>query len=258
MNRLLLPAAAAIVCLTNLGALTLGGLNRSGAPDAEMTLTERELRLAHERDSTATTLQLMFVQRFDAEGEWLTCPKLETLGVSCALPPAGTDMGRWYARQPERRAYVVLEYDGPAWQAYRAAEKRRQEEMRRIDKTAGPDDSDSLLDGYSRLVAIDADSDAGTLRGRYPDRSRYLIVDARVSIFGRNPPNGKGPTRLSGTIGQLSPSTINVPRPYASVLSSMEGSAYALSAGRAPRYWVTVRYGRFHEPWVVNTGVAGR
>jgi hypothetical protein len=257
MNRLL-GAAIAIICLTNLGALTLGALNRSGTPDAEVTLTERELRLVRDRDSTATTLQLMFVQRFDAQGEWLTCPKLEALGVSCAPPPAGSDMGRWYASQPERRAYVVLEYDGPAWAAYRDAEQRRLQEMRRIDKAAAPNESDSLLDTYSRLVAIDADSDADTLRRRYSDTSRYVLVDARVSVYGRSAPDGKGAVRLSGTIGRLSPSAINVPKPYSSIFAGMSGSSYSLSAQRVPRYWVTVRYGRFHEPWVVNAGLSTR
>ena len=251
MKRLLLGAAA-IVCLTNLGALTLGALNRTGPADAEVTLTERELRLVHDSDSTATTLRMMFVQRFD-EAEWLTCPKLATLGVSCAPPPGG-DMARWYASQPERQAYVVLECNGPAWQSYRQAEIRRQEDARRTYKSAAPDNVESLLDGYSRLVAIDADSDAAVLRSRYPDRHRYLIVDARVSIYGRVGPDGNGRTRLSGTITRLSPQTINVPKPYSSVFASMDGSTYAPSAERAPRYWVTLRYGRFHEPWIVNAG----
>ncbi len=254
MKRLLL-AAVAIVCLTNVGALTLGALNRTGRPDAEMTLTERELRLEHDADSTATTLRLSFVERFDNEGEWLTCPKLENLGVSCAPPPAGADAERWYARQPERAAYVVLEYDGAAWQAYRDAEKRRLEEARRTYKTAAPDDSDSLLEGYSHLVAIDADSDANALRSRYQDRARYLITEARVSIYGRSVPNAKGETRLSGTIGPASPSTINVPKPYSSMFASMDRSSYALSTEHPPRYWVTLRYGRFHEPWITNAGL---
>jgi len=252
---MLLPAAAAVVCLTNIGALALAGLNRTGTPGSELTLTERELRLVHDSDSTATTLQLMFVQRFDPEGEWLTCPVLERLGVSCAPPPPGTDMGRWYARQPERRAYVVLEYDGPAWQAYREREKRRQEEMRRTYAASAPEDLDAVLDGYSRLVAIDADKDADVLRDRYPDKSRYLIVDARVSIYGRTVAGGNAQVRLSGTITRASPSTINVPKPYSAIFSAMTGSSYAPSAEHSPRYWVTVRYGRFHEPWILNAGL---
>lgn len=257
MRRSLLPAAAAaIACLTNVAALTLGALNRSGTPDAEVTLTERELRLERQSDSTATALRLMFVQRFDREGEWLTCPKLERLGVSCAPPPPGTDMGRWYARQPERPAYVALEYDGPAWHAYREAEKRRLQEARRTYQAAAPDDSESLLGGYSRLVAIDADSDPDVLRTRYADPHRYLIVEARVSIYGSSAPRGSGPPRLSGTITRLLPSTINVPKSYSSIFASMNGSSYAPSAEQPSRYWVTLRYGRFHEPWIVNAGPA--
>lgn len=255
MNRILLPAAAAaIVCLTNIGALTLGTLNRSATPDAEMTLTERELRLVHQSESTATSLRVTFVQRFDAAGEWLTCPKLEKLHASCAPPPPGRDTGRWYARQPPRPAYVVLEYDGPAWQAYRDAEKRRMEEARRTYKAAAPDDSDALLDGYSRLVAIDADSDAAALRRQYADPRRYLIVQARVAIYGQSLADARGLPSLHGTITQLSPSTINVPKPYSSIFSNLPASSFAPAAGGAPRYWVTLRYGRFHEPWIVNAG----
>ena len=259
MNRRFLPlAAAGIVCLTNIGALTLGALNRVGPPDAEMTLSERELRLERQSDSTATSLRLMFVQRFDREGAWLTCPKLETLHVSCTVPP-GADMSRWYARQPPRPAYVVLEYDGPAWQAYRAAEKRRIEESRRTYAPASPDDSDAVLDRYSRLVAIDAGTDAAALRRMYSDSHRYLVVEARVSVYGDSGPTGRsasGPLRLSGTITQLTPSTINVPKPYSSTFTSMIASSFAPSADQPPRYWVTLRYGRFHEPWIVNAGLA--
>ena len=58
-HRWLMTGAAAIVCLTNLAALGLGAVNRSGATDAPITLTERELTvLNYGPDSTATELRL--------------------------------------------------------------------------------------------------------------------------------------------------------------------------------------------------------
>ena len=129
------------------------------------------------------------------------------------------------------------------------------EEARRTYKTAAPDNSESLLDGYSRLVAIDADSDPDVLRSRYADPHRYLVVEARVSIYGSSAPIPNGPLHLSGTITRLLPSTINVPKSYSSIFASMNGFSYASSVEHAPRYWITLRYGRFHEPWIVNAGL---
>jgi hypothetical protein len=253
MTRVLLPAAAAaIVCLTNVGALSLAAINRTGAPDAEITLTERELQLARSSESTATAVRLTWVQRFDPEGEWLTCPKLAAIGVSCAPRTPGEATSRWYAREPPRSAYVVFEYDGPAWQAYRAVEARRLAESARTYQNAAPD-IEATLARYSHLVAIDAGRDPAALRGRYPDGRRYLIVAAHIAIY---PETGAANVRLRGTITEVTPATINVPRPFSSTFESMLPYNFVASADSAPRYWVTLRFGRFHEPWVVNAGLS--
>lgn len=252
MNRTLLPAAAAaIVCLTNVGALSLAAINRTGAPDAEMTLSERELHLDRTSESTATALRLTWIQRFDREGEWLVCPKLEEIGVSCAPRVRDDDVSRWYAREPARWAYVVFEYDGPAWQAYRVVEERRLAESARMYQSAAPD-IDATLARSSHLVAIDVGRDPAALRTKYPDGHRYLVAAAHITVYPQFDPDR---SRLRGTITEVTPGTVNVPRPYSSLFDAMNPMYYSASPDPLPRYWVTLRVGRFHEPWIVNAGL---
>jgi hypothetical protein len=250
---MLLAAAAAIVCATNIGALTRAAMNRSGTPEAEITLTERELPLVRTAESTATLVRLTWVQRFDPEGAWLTCPKLEEIGARCSLPHAGA-AARWSGRQPARTAYVVLEYDGPAWEAYREAQLRRAPDATQQNPMARQNLEETIARS-SRLVAIDVGRDADALRARYPDVHRYLIAKGRVAIYGSTGAAGPQP-RISGTITDLTPAHINVPHPFSSTLIPRGPTAYITSKLFQPRYWITLRYGRLHEPWIVNAGDA--
>jgi hypothetical protein len=78
-----------LVIVTNIVMLASVRVNRTGAPDATMTLTERELPIERtsERDSAQ---KLRLEQRpFWSEPQemgWLTPEKLATLGVTCRQP----------------------------------------------------------------------------------------------------------------------------------------------------------------------------
>jgi hypothetical protein len=83
--RRVLPLMS-LISVTNIVIVATVGVNRTGALDATMTLTERELPIERtsERDSAQ---KLRLEQRpFWSEPQemgWLTPEKLATLGVTC-------------------------------------------------------------------------------------------------------------------------------------------------------------------------------
>jgi hypothetical protein len=247
-HRWLLAGAAAIVCLTNLAALGLGALNRSGATDAPITLTERELTFSnYDPDSTATELRLGWASLDDAG---FACEKIRPLGFTCPEQPVSSD-DRVF-RQPQRNGYAVLEYDGPAWDQVRKRSEAQAAEFRARNPSA-ESSYDSSLNRQSHLVTIDVGRDPAALRRTYPDASRYLItaarIAARVSAY-RDPPQI---TTVAGFIVEVMPSTINVPLPFSTIVrKAAESHSGHPPASWTPRYSVTLRYGRFHEPWIVD------
>jgi len=86
------------------------------------------------------------------------------------VAPASADAGRFYERQRPRQAFVALETDGPAWRAWLEAWQNSAEAQQ------------SGIESRSRLLAIDADLDAGKLRVRNPDRTKVVILPAVVAI----------------------------------------------------------------------------
>ena len=246
-RRWLLAGAAAIVCLTNLAALGLGAVNRSGAVDAPITLTEREVAFYnYDPDSTATELRLVWTSPDDTG---FPCEKIRPLGFTCPDRPVSSD-DRVF-RQPQRIGYVVLEYDGPAWEQFRKRSEAAAE-IRARDPSAASN-YDSSLNTRSHLVPVDIGLNGEDLRRTYPDASRYLItaarIAARVSAF-RDPPHV---STLAGFVMELMPSTINAPLPFSTIIRrAAESHSGEPPASWTPRYGVTLRYGRFREPWIVD------
>jgi len=248
MRRWLLLAAALIVCVTNVVALGLGLLNRRTAATDTITLTERELKItASSSESTATILRLVWTAP-DSEG--FPCDKIRPLGFTCPDRPVSGE--RRALEQPQRNGYVVLEYDGPAYQLVR----KRAEALAAQQAAENPSfvpPAPSWLNEQTRLIAIDLGPDADALRRTYPDASRYLITTARIGAIPESVPDAPLLMTLSGTVIGVMPSTINVPLP----LSTRLRDAAALHVGDPPQSWkprytVTLRYGRFLEPWIVD------
>ncbi|MCJ8169488.1 DUF4824 family protein [Atopomonas sediminilitoris] len=200
-RTLLLALALMLGC----NALLLAGVayNRSGVPDSVLTLSERELmrdssRLLDEGDDSSLRLELQWRYPHDSAqrgyylSDWLSRERLHELGFSV---PAAHDRParRQYQRQLSRTAYLVLEFDGPAYQALlqhahdklseakatlakQGQKKRWQDEL-----DAAEEHHQALHQRHSRLVLIDADLSAQRLRQRYADRSRYLIVPGQLA-----------------------------------------------------------------------------
>lgn len=190
----------AVILGTN--AIVLAGVwqNRAGVPDSSLRLSERELRLDQRRlldegEDSGLMLSLIWeYPDFNApyNSAWISRSSLQNLGLSVPNGFSRDDRER-YIRQLSRSAYLLLELDGPAYQARlkqadnavaKATEalrklsdkKQRQRELDDAQRAAHRERTQA-----SRLVLLDADSDAARLRERYPDRSRYLIVPGRVS-----------------------------------------------------------------------------
>jgi len=129
------------------------------------------------------------------------------------LRELGLDLGRRSRKPLPKEAYVVFEHKAPAARA------------------------------GTRLFAVDVGRDPAALRQRYPDRARHVIMRSMVRAV-----DALGAPRVvRGAIVLLLPPQIYVPLPFADTLSGLGTKAAA-----APRYVVTLRFGRNYEPWVTS------
>lgn len=261
-------AAITLVLVTNAYVLIGVAWNRSGEPDAEITLTERELPLHQPAgtEASAPSLRLAwagYLERGAGESGWLDERKLEEIGFDCEIPLASTAAPEFYRKQLPRMTYVVLENGGKAWE-------ERLERLRRsvgdvAAKTRTGDAAAKDLEterkrlersekSASRLVPMDAGNDAAALRSKYADRTRYVIVQGIVRITTGPSPAGARrreeiPAGVQGSIQRLLISEIDVPAPWRSAFGALGPTP---ADGAEPRFAVTLRFGRRHEPWIVD------
>jgi len=126
MKRASLLAAAAIVLVANMFALVHAWRNRSGSIETNITLTERELPLSYNlnEDDTGVSLDLRWLGLVRASfgwerpALWLDQKALQELGFDTSVAPSDDKAIEFYQRQRARRAFVALEYDGPAWRKH--------------------------------------------------------------------------------------------------------------------------------------------
>ncbi len=143
LRGFLLPAA--LVVAADAWLLVGVARNRAGEPDAELELTERELRLVRLGDeNTGVALDWewegpRFRPPWEVAPTWFDEAKLRDLGY---------DPGKLAHRLLPKEAFIVFEHAGGAG-----------------------------------LRAVDAGRDAGALRRRYPDRRRCLILRGMVRMI---------------------------------------------------------------------------
>lgn len=271
-----LIAGLLLIAATNAVALVGVAWNRTGDPEAMLVLSERELNLPYnwglDRDNSGVSLSLQWrvVSEVQAYGyysaytslEWLDKERLSALGFDTARFQDTPEGRRHMTRLDAREVLLVLELDGPAWRTMLERTRewaRRELEHAAVDARAGKGDGtradqarralEREEHNASRLFAIDAGLDAGALRARYPDRARYAIVRGRIKP---TLDTRAGGARVTGYIEGLQVSWVNVPRHFHPALAMRDES---FRPGTAPRYAVTVAFGRRFEPWVlaVNT-----
>jgi len=239
----------AVVIVTNAAMLAFAWANRTSTTSA-LRVTERELYpdLMSDRDSSVR-LRLRHVRPAEYR-DWLDAAKLTSLGLTCRSrtggPPIGAGCGL------PRRAFVALEFDGPAWQEVIA---RRTEErdalLRKSSDTNSYDRSaarqlDDLIRVGTRLVAIDASLDAAALRQAHPDE-RVIILPAIVRAWLAIPPGAASPPVMAGTID---PVTTAIVLSVGGAQWFRTNLASRYRGDGSPRYSVDLVVGRRYEPWV--------
>jgi len=286
-----LASACALIVVTNIALLSTAAWNRRGEPEAELTLTERELALPAARQDEGSGLELSLVLTHRAPGMvrrtarwkrhelppfdygWLDRTKLRELGFRIDLDPSEPDAPEHYEHAMARRAYLVVEYDGAAWKRWLAdREKQLRELRRRVEEGAAlPGDlADAramlALDRTmrSRLFPVDAGMDADALRRRYPDRRRFAVVAALLRPKVVQAEGGE--PFMSGQIDNPVVRRVHVPRNLRRHLESFlphetweEIEERERRVGEAgwpspvpPRYQASMALGRRHEPWLVS------
>ena len=264
----------AVVLAANAALLALVARNRAGEPEATIELTERELRLTPgDSDNTGVVLTLVWHSAGErstplaSRYPWFDRARLESFGFDCRLPLTDPSAERHYRTQSilNRPGYAVLEYGGKSWQKVLEQEIEQAERLRRPgDQPPEPAEvqkerTENVIARRSNLVVVDAGPDAGALRRRYSDRTRFIVARAMVALVyvpGSREPNGEGP-RLTGAVVGILPDVIYVPRELRTpgdVLSTKPGpDEWPRSYLRHdPRYRVTLAYGKRLEPTVVR------
>jgi hypothetical protein len=282
--------AASLILLVNIIVLAGVARNRSGDPDALVELTERELPLSaspvsRREENTGIALKLDWNRypflgklsgraRTDLPADLFDQAKLEELGFDCRMPPNDPRADLHYQKMLPRKAFVVLEYEGKAWDAWR--EQARVDLSDAIDRartgrTADKDIREAKeayeqeIKARSRLFAIDAGRDPQLLRQRYPDRGRFIVAAAQIRLQLLAPFDDTArkhePPKLRGFISELLIDDIHVPKALGAELDERlakdaghEGSPFPSRFGqqRAPAYTITLAYGRRFEPWVAG------
>jgi hypothetical protein len=262
-----LIAGSAIILLTNAVALGGAGYNRSGEPESQLQLTQRELQQLSWRegkDNSGMTLTLhwrieqadlndfnfgMYSNRWGMP-VWLDRAKMVELGFDVdKLVGVAADYGRRYKELQSREALLVLELNDQAFQHHlqRSREYVEQarkllelspasEELKRKAKNAEENYRYEQNQG-SRLFVIDAGLDVLKLRTAYPDRSRYAILHGLIRPTTMQAGNE---TRIGGNISELHADRINVPFTYRQVFNNPAS------------YEVSVAFGKRLEPWLVS------
>jgi len=252
----LLAIAAAVAVVAPLLVFLASASNRAAEPEAEVVVTERELRLVPLGEGRRwAVLRLDWnrdLQWSQKEPGWFDRAKLAALGFDVRLAADDLRASGFYGWQPAREVFLALEFDGPAAAA---------------TDLAYPKDASSR----SRLHPVDAALDARALRARHPDRQRVLVVRAAVTAesYGRWDPETRksSPPFLRGRIQRLLVEEIQVPRGRRALLDALASgeavpagagatSAAATAGGKpsaeVPRYRVVLRTGGRLEPWVAE------
>ncbi|MCP5066566.1 MAG: DUF4824 family protein [bacterium] len=284
-------AACGLIVVTNLAILSAAGWNRRGEPQAELSLTERELAMPTARQDEGTGLELSLVMTHEPPGVlrrtarwkrhelppvnygWLNRAKLLDLGFRVDLEPTHLDAAEHYSHAIARRTYVVVEYDGEAWNRWIGD---REEQLRKLRREVeeGAAQPSALADAEavlavdrtmrSRLFPVDAGVDADALQRRYGNRRRHAVVAGLLRPKIVQPENG-APT-LSGEVLALVVSRVHVSRRFRQHFESFlpeetweevesrerREAESGWPSPTPPRYQATLAVGRRHEPWLVE------
>jgi uncharacterized protein DUF4824 len=278
------PAWIGLAIIVGANVIGFGGVayNRAGEPDAVLRLSERELRVPysdlHDENSGMTVEVVWCVDRpsisrrefaylqsdcYGREPEWLDSARVASLGFNVDVDPRVAKASEYYNRQLPKKAFVVLELGGAAYDSSIAAlhdyvasqdsllarhpdSTALQRQVQNTDERAKTIERES-----SRLFAVDVGRSIDVLRARYPDRSKFAIMRASVRpriVDYRKP-------RVGGVITDIAPVQLNVPHDLQAAFASVRMQPGPRVAGTAststPSLNVDVAFGKRLEPWIL-------
>ena len=278
-----LLAGGALIVLANAVALIGVYFNRSGEPEARLTLSQRELTMpwgwVRTKENSGLALALNWRVNDTNAGEyydggygyhggtpqWLDEARMKALGFDVESVAEDGAWRRRFERQLPREALLVLELDGPA--RLQALERARTNAARHEAARRANADSKEFADKAkraqeqlkyeethaTRLFAIDAGLDRAALRAKYPDRGRYLILRAmlrpRLEIQDRK-------TRVTGYVSELMLSHINVPHAMRPGLEPALRSPQRMPTSSDVPFEANVLVGQRLEPWIEAISVS--
>ena len=263
--RLLLPAGLGLILLSNAVALAGVWYNRQGEPQSRLLLSERELHRDWDgprKENSGLTMRLdwrMAPQESAEEDDHcyndrsLSEAQLQAVG----LPSKGPE-----PRQDTRRAWAVLELDGPAYQrSLQLTERHLQQQEDKLEQL--PNDKAAIAQAKaarealqnerskeSRLFIVDVGLDAEALRQRYPDRSRHALLRSTVRVWQRC--YNADDKRLSGSV-DLHSDSINVPHAWRQQLANRLPEYYG---NASTPFTAEVSIGQRFEPWISTVRIA--
>lgn len=263
------------VLLVATNSIVLSGVasNRSGEPESQIILTERELRLPYQnrKEDSGMALQLTWrVLNMDEKYDsfsgttpaWFNSEKLVELGfkIDDFLNRSG-DKKRDKEPIPQE-VFIVLEKEGAP---YREVVKRAEAALKREESLLQlhPEDkefrekfknAEKRLErermSESRLFAIDAGLDPYALREKYRDRTRFIIAKGSVR------PNywNTKEREIFGHISELSVSAVHVPLEHRRTFDDIvpEDKTKGRRDFTSPRFEVKLVYGSRFEPWIAS------
>jgi len=269
--------------LAAVNIVVLGGVaaNRSGEPEARVLITERELQPPYstKKENSGLSLRLVWRVPVEEDGEdgyrywrspaWFNAAKVAELGLeSGGGGEDGSDDARW--KEPvAKEVFIVLELGGEPYQRALEQSERtliKEKEMQGVTSSADLTKNDDIsrkdklraaMDRLeeerfrsSRLFAVDAGLDSKILRGKHPDRSKYIIAKGVVEAANHGARNTK---EIRGRITMLLIENIHVPLQHRALFEDAMARKQMTKADfNGSGYTVELLYGSRFEPWIAS------
>jgi len=259
-----------VLVLTNIAVISGVASNRSGEPESQITLSERELQLPYKIYKENSGLSLRLKWRTFSENKngnyrsgspaWLNSQKLNSLGFNPSTNNS-LDIDTSSLKRPiPKEVFIVLENNGePYQQSVKRAEKTLKKEERLFK--LNPDDEHLFKNvkrakevlnreriKESRLFAIDAGLEPDKLSKKYNDQNRFIITKGIIKARYTN--NDK---KIFAYISRLSLKNIYIPLKHRKIFDSILNSRKSKMNGiQPPRYEVKLAFGSRFEPWIMS------
>jgi hypothetical protein len=273
-SRGLFALSFTILLATNIVVLSGVISNRSGAPEAQIMLTERELQLPYRvrKENTGLALRLAWraLGKDNYPGRrnpyWLNAEKLEDLGFNLNDDLSSNKNTTYYKRAIPKEVFIVLEING---ESYSKAVKRAEVALEKEKGSLKLNPSDKRLRNKfekaekqlereriteTRLFAIDAGLDSNELREKYEDRTRFIITKGLVKPRYGYKMKGE---EVFGYITNLSVASIYVPLKHRQIFDTLLAQGKSKKNEASPRYKIELAYGSRLEPWIESVKSMG-